>query len=74
MAWKIRDFKCEKCTEDFEAMASDEEAPQCPKCADSEWVVRGGPTSPARHKIMGDNSASTTPKGGGGGGFKRDKR
>lgn len=66
--WKIRDFKCEKCTEEFEALADDAEAPPCPKCADSEFVVRGTPTAPAAYSIKGDNSASTKPKGGA---FKR---
>lgn len=71
MGWKIRDFKCEKCTETFEALASDEEAPPCPTCCDSEWVVRGAPTATAGYKINGDNSASTKPKGAGS--FKRER-
>lgn len=52
-------------------MTNDHEAPPCPVCKDSEFVVRGGPTSTAGYTIQGDNSASTKPKGAGS--FKRER-
>jgi len=67
---KMFDFECTKCDKTFEALVSDNQAPPCPKCGDSEYIKRavslfGG------YSIKGDNSASVTPKQAGG--FKRPK-
>lgn len=61
MGFKVRDFKCTRCDQKFEALVEEQEAPACPMCKDSEYVERA-PSSFGSYSIEGDNSASVRPK------------
>jgi Zn finger protein HypA/HybF involved in hydrogenase expression len=40
MSLRNRTFICELCSTKFIALTTEHEAGMCPKCRDSEWVIR----------------------------------
>jgi len=64
MPFILRDFRCTKCDKTFEALTDDEQAPACPGCKDSEYVVRGISFA-AGYQMNGSGGTSVTPRGSG---------
>lgn len=57
----MRDFKCETCNIEFESLVEENEAGVCPKCLDSESVIRA-PSTYGGYAAIPGNGSSVRPK------------
>lgn len=66
----LRDFVCQDCEHDFEAIDTEDELMKCREC--DSFNVKALVSAPGGYHITGHNSGSTRPRNSGS--FKRSNR